>query len=115
MLAGETTVTGLAALLSRCELLITNDTGPMHAAAAAGTPTVAIFGSTSPTWTRPFGLGHEVIYGKTECSPCFQKTCPIGYVCLNRVAVKDVLQAAEKILIRKIRVRPEPRNTGGLS
>jgi heptosyltransferase-2 len=101
LMAGETSVSGLAALLSKCKLLITNDTGPMHVAAAVGTPTVALFGSTSPAWTRPFGLGHEVLYHQTECSPCFQKTCPIGYICLHRIKVEEVMRSVRKILIRK--------------
>lgn len=97
-LVGKTDPRLLAAVLDECKLLITNDTGPMHVAAAVGTPTVAIFGSTSPTWTRPFGLGHEVIYKNVECSPCFQKTCPIGYICLNRITVNEVFQTARKKL-----------------
>ena len=113
LMAGETSVTGLVSLLARCKVLITNDTGPMHAVAAAGTPTVALFGSTSPTWTRPFGLGHEVIYHHEQCSPCFQKTCPIGYLCLHHIKAGEVLKAAEKILNRKTRVRPEPLSKEG--
>jgi heptosyltransferase-2 len=97
-LAGKTSPLTLAAVLDQCKLLITNDTGPMHVAAAVGTPTVALFGSTSPTWTRPFGLGHEVIYKAVECSPCYQKTCPIGYICLNRITVDEVLKAVYKKL-----------------
>ncbi len=97
-LVGKTNPALLAAALERCKLLITNDTGPMHVAAGVGTPTVALFGSTSPTWTRPFGLGHEVIYKHTECSPCFQKTCPIGYVCLNQISVEEVFRTARKKL-----------------
>jgi heptosyltransferase-2 len=95
---GKTSPQTLAAVLDQCKLLITNDTGPMHVAAAVGTPTVGVFGSTSPTWTRPFGLGHEVIYKAVECSPCYQKTCPIGYICLNRITVDEVLKAAQKQL-----------------
>jgi len=97
-LVGKTSPQTLAAVLDQCKLLITNDTGPMHVAAAVGIPTVAIFGSTSPAWTRPFGLGHEVIYKAVECSPCYQKTCPIGYICLNRITVDEVLKAAHKQL-----------------
>jgi heptosyltransferase-2 len=97
-LVGKTNPRVLAAVLDECKLLITNDTGPMHVAAAVGTPTVAVFGSTSPAWTRPFGLGHEVIYKNAECSPCFQKTCPIGYICLNQITVDEVLRTAKKKL-----------------
>lgn len=107
LLAGRTSPTILAAMLSKCRLLVTNDTGPMHVAAAAGTPTVALFGSTSPTWTRPFGTGHEVIYKHLECSPCFQRTCPIGYKCLRAISVEEVASAVRKILRSPRRIGPE--------
>ena len=97
-LAGKTPMTVLLAVLQRCKMLVTNDTGPMHAAAAVGTPTVAIFGSTSPLWTRPFGGGHRVLRHEVECSPCFQRTCPIGTNCLTRLPVEEVFQAVREIL-----------------
>jgi heptosyltransferase-2 len=106
-LVGRTTPSVLAALLENCQVLVTNDTGPMHVAAAVGTPTVALFGSTSPTWTRPFGLGHEVIYKNEECSPCFQKTCPIGYGCLHHITVSEVLASVKKVLQGSVKVRGE--------
>jgi heptosyltransferase-2 len=115
LMAGETSVPGLASLLARCRVLITNDTGPMHVAAAVGTPTVALFGSTSPAWTRPFGLGHEVLYHQTECSPCFQKSCPIGYVCLHRIKVEEVWRSTLKILKNKNRVKPEAIQAGAVA
>ncbi len=106
-LVGRTTPLILADILTRCKLLVTNDTGPMHVAAAVGTPTVALFGSTSPTWTRPFGLGHEVIYHQVECSPCFQKSCPIGYLCLNAISTKEVLAAVLAKLKKPSRIKGE--------
>jgi heptosyltransferase II len=108
LLAGRTSPTVLAAMLERCKLLVTNDTGPMHVAAAVGTPTVALFGSTSPTWTRPFGISHEVIYKHLECSPCFQKTCPIGYKCLHAISVQEVFESVKRKLRRPGRVKGEP-------
>jgi heptosyltransferase-2 len=112
LLAGRTAPPILAAMLSRCKLLVTNDTGPMHVAAAVGTPTVALFGSTSPVWTRPFGLGHEVVYKHLECSPCFQRTCPIGYKCLHAISVGEVYRAVMEKLRkpRKVQGEPPPRN-----
>ena len=112
LLAGRTSPMILAAMLAHCKILITNDTGPMHVAAAAGTPTVALFGSTSPTWTRPFGIGHEVIYHQVECSPCFQRTCPIGYLCLNKISVEEVFRTAQKQLKNPHKIQPEklPKN-----
>lgn len=107
LLAGRTTPSILAAMLSRCKILVTNDTGPMHVAAAVGTPTVALFGSTSPVWTRPFGVGHEVIYKHEECSPCFQRTCPIGYPCLHKISVEEVFRAVLKKLKGRVRIEGE--------
>ncbi len=108
-LVGKTDMLTLAEVLSRCRLLVTSDTGPMHMAAAVGTPTVALFGSTSPAWTRPFGKGHEVIHKEIECSPCFQRTCPIGYACLNAISVEEVYKVIRKKLSHPGRVRAENR------
>jgi len=115
LLTGETSVLGLASLLSRCKVLVTNDTGPMHVAAAVKTPTVAVFGSTSPLWTRPFGLGHQVITHSVECSPCFQKTCPIGYICLHQITVGEVWKAVQKTLKAKTTVKAELILQGALA
>jgi heptosyltransferase II len=114
-LVGKTNPQALAAVLDQCKLLITNDTGPMHVAAAVGTPTLALFGSTSPAWTKPFGLGHEVIYKSVECSPCFQKTCPIGYICLNQITVDEVFQKTRKKLKNTVVIQGEKAPQGVLA
>ncbi|MEO8340768.1 MAG: glycosyltransferase family 9 protein [Nitrospirota bacterium] len=95
-LAGATTVGLLPALLSRASLLITNDSGPMHIAAAVGTPVVALFGPTSAARTGPYGAGHGVLTGKVPCSPCFSRTChnPSPLECLRTVSPEQVLAAA---------------------
>jgi lipopolysaccharide heptosyltransferase I len=95
-LAGATTVGLLPALLSRASLLIANDSGPMHVAAAAGTPVVALFGPTSAARTGPYGVGHEVLTGKVPCSPCFSRTChnTLPLECLRLVSPEQVLAAA---------------------
>ena len=95
-LTGRTTVGTLAAVLAEADLLITNDTGPMHLAAAVGTPTLAIFGSTSPTWTRPYGSGHRVLRHEVPCAPCYQRTCDIGYLCMEGVTPASVLAASRE-------------------
>ena len=89
-LGGKTTVGVLAALLESADLLVTNDTGPMHLAAAAGTPALAIFGSTSPVWTRPWGEHHRVVVHPVPCQPCFRRDCDIGYGCLTGVEAERV-------------------------
>src|SRR5712692_6397154 len=95
-LAGATTVGLLPALLSRASLLIANDSGPMHVAAAAGTPVVALFGPTSAARTGPYGVGHDVLMGKVPCSPCFSRTChnTLPLECLRLVSPEQVLAAA---------------------
>ena len=92
-LAGATTVGLLPALLSKASLLITNDSGPMHIAAAVGTPVVALFGPTSAVRTGPYGVGHDVLTGNVPCSPCFSRTChnALPLECLNRVSPQQVL------------------------
>ncbi|MBC7837711.1 MAG: glycosyltransferase family 9 protein [Nitrospiraceae bacterium] len=95
-LAGATTVGLLPALLSRASLLITNDSGPMHVAAAVGIPIVALFGPTSAVRTGPYGVGHAVLTGKVPCSPCFSRTChnTVSLECLKVVSPQQVLAAA---------------------
>ena len=82
---------GLAAVLSHLDLLITNDTGPMHLAAALGVPCVALFGPTDPRRTAPAGAGHHVLYRDLWCSPCFRRRCPLVYHgCLRGIEVEEV-------------------------
>jgi len=93
-LAGTASLRQSAALLSLCSNFITNDTGVMHLAAAAGTRVTAIFGSTNPVWTKPWGEKHRVIYNGEPCSPCYQRECRYGhYDCLKKVLVSDLLDA----------------------
>lgn len=95
---GRTSVLQLAALLKRCKLLVTNDTGPMHVAAAAGTPVVAVFGPTDPVTTSPFGNNHLIIRKEVACAPCLKRTCPIDHKCMKLITVDDVFTACEKQL-----------------
>jgi len=97
-LAGKTSLAELISELQRCRLLLTNDTGTMHLAAHLGVPTVAIFGSTEPALTGPLGTGHLVIRHQVECSPCFLRTCPIDFRCMERVKIPDVVAAVERLL-----------------
>jgi heptosyltransferase-2 len=91
--AGKTTLSELCGLVKFCRLLLTNDTGPMHLAAALGTRLVAVFGSTSPELTGPLGGRCAVIHEPVECSPCFLRECPIDFRCMNRITVDRVVQA----------------------
>jgi len=97
-LAGKTTLLELCHLLQQCQLLLTNDTGTMHVAAALGTPLVAIFGSTSPELTGPLGESCTIIRQPVECNPCFLRECPIDFRCMEKVSVEQVTEAVLKLL-----------------
>lgn len=99
--AGQTSLRELMALLRLCRVLLTNDTGPMHVAAALGTPVVVPFGSTSPELTGPGLPGdprHRLLRSAVPCAPCFLRECPIDFRCLNGVAVESVVQVVQGIL-----------------
>ena len=97
-LAGRTSLKQLAALYERARCVITTDTGPMHLAAAVGTPVVALFGPTAPWRTGPFGAGHRVVRLGPGCSPCFKRRCPLPHrVCLEWVTVSDVLKELNRL------------------
>jgi len=93
-LAGKTDLRQALAILSRLKLLITNDSGLMHAAAALQVPLVAVFGSTDPAATGPFSPKVTVLRHPLPCSPCWQRTCDLGYACLTAIKVEEVLAAA---------------------
>jgi heptosyltransferase II len=96
---GKTTMHELIAALRCCTLLLTNDTGSMHLAAALGVPTVSIFGSTEPILTGPLGAGHRIVRHHVACSPCFKRECPFGhYDCMTGVSVERVVSAVREAL-----------------
>ena len=97
-LAGKTSVRQLMALLSQCRLLVTNDSGPMHVAAAFGVPIVAIFGSTDHTTTSPLTSSCRIVRHPTECAPCLKTECPTDHRCMTAVSVEDVLRATRTLL-----------------
>ena len=98
VLCGETTLAGLVGVLRRLRLLLTNDSGPMHLAAALGTPLVAVFGSTDWTETAPFSERARVVREETECAPCRLRECPIDHRCMSRVRIDRVAAAALELL-----------------
>ena len=90
-LAGGTDIRQSAALIALCKTFVTNDTGVMHLAAAVGTRVIALFGSTNPAWTKPWGGRHALLYTKEPCSPCYARTCRYGhYNCLHKLSVDAV-------------------------
>ncbi len=89
----------LAAVLGRLRFLITNDSGPMHLAAAMGVPCIALFGPTDPARTAPAGAGHHVLSRGRWCAPCFRKRCPLLHQrCLKEITVEDVANAVDRAL-----------------
>jgi heptosyltransferase-2 len=106
-LAGKTTIEEMAALISSLDLFITNDTGPMHVAAALGIPVVAIFGATTPALGfAPYTEKSRVVEppNRLECRPCSPhgpKACPKEHFrCMNEITPESVIEAAKSLLIR---------------
>ena len=96
-LAGATSLPVQAALCAIASLAVCNDSGLAHLAAAVGTPTVVIFGSTSSAWSAPLGARVRVVQRAPVCSPCFQRHCRIGYGCLTAVTVAEVTRACREV------------------
>ena len=98
-LAGATTMTELIGVLDRAALIVSNDTGPAHIAAALGRPTLTIFGPTNEFETAPLGPQAQIIRAPgIECARCMHRDCPIDHRCLTRIAADDVLQQSLKLL-----------------
>jgi heptosyltransferase-2 len=94
VLSGATTIRELMAVAKRCRLLITNDTGPMHIAAAFGVPVVAVFGPTDWRTTAPYGQAQSIVREAVDCAPCLLRECPIDHRCMTRIPVDRVYEVA---------------------
>ena len=99
-LVGHDRLEILPALLRRCRVLVSGDTGAMHLAAAVGVRVVALFGPTDPRLTRPLGEGHTVIWKQVPCAPCFLPQCPIDHPCMGQISVDEVEAAVLRALTR---------------
>ena len=110
-LAGKTTLAQAICALAASKLIVSNDSGLMHVAAALGVPQVAIFGSSSPLHTPPLSSKAAVLWLKTDatyqppldCAPCFERVCPLpldaGHMrCLNDIHPERVLAASRGLL-----------------
>jgi lipopolysaccharide heptosyltransferase II len=95
--SGKTSIKELACLLKYAQLVITTDTGPMHIAAAMGTPVVALFGPTAPWRTGPYSKKAAIVTGQLTCSPCYSRTCK-HISCMKAITVEDVLAAVNRQL-----------------
>jgi heptosyltransferase II len=100
-LAGKTSLRQLMAVLKNCQVALSNDSGPMHVAAALGVPVVVPFGSTSPELTGPVQAGdtrQHLLRGQAGCAPCFRRTCPIDFRCMTSISVEQVTAAVTQAL-----------------
>ncbi len=94
-LAGKTTLPELAELIRQARFFISNDSGPMHLAAAVGTPVLALFGPTDPRKIGPYGAGHTVIRKETGCFGCGRNRCVRGNECMKAISVDEVIRTIE--------------------
>jgi len=97
-LCGRTTVREMMAVLSQCRLMVTNDSGPMHVAAAFNVPVVAVFGPTDHTTTSPRSTDHRIVRKEYDCAPCLLRHCPTDHGCMEAITPDDVLKAARSIM-----------------
>jgi heptosyltransferase-2 len=100
-LAGQTTLSQLAALLARAAVCVTNDSGAMHLAAALGRPVVSVFGPTDPLWVGPYGRPDAVVRAGVPCAPCYLRklrSCPNGHACMHEVSADRVVERVEAVL-----------------
>lgn len=104
-IAGRTSLLQLGAVLEKCTLLVSGDTGPLHLATAAGTKVIGLFGAADPGRTGPVGKGHRVIQaGKVPCVPCRSRRCGNqNYLeCMKSITAREVADAAAELLREKV-------------
>jgi heptosyltransferase-1 len=99
-IAGETGFKELIGVIGNARLLVSNDTGPMHVAAALGVPVFALFGPANPARTGPYGGGHTVIRKEVSCSPCYRKSCK-NALCMDMIKVDEVVEIINGFLQRR--------------
>lgn len=98
-MAGRTSVRELMALIKRCNFFITNDSGPMHLAAAFEVPQVAIFGSTDHSTTYPLSDNAVMVRESVHCAPCMKRECPTDHICMKAVTAEAVINKALELRI----------------
>jgi lipopolysaccharide heptosyltransferase II len=103
IIAPETTLDEMAALINNCELVIANDSGPMHIAAALKIPTVGLFGPTDPEKHGPYSeKSNYVIKNDLHCIICNKLTCPFDHECMKELPVNELLQKIEKLISERV-------------
>src|SRR5205823_6409999 len=97
-LVGATTLDEAIEIIAGAEVVVSNDSGLMHVAAALGRPLVALFGSSSPEKTPPAPGRSQVLWLKVECSPCYERECPLWHFkCMREMSVDMVLAEVAKL------------------
>jgi len=96
-MAGRTTIQELMMLTSQCSVFLTNDSGPMHVAAALNVPIIALFGSTDQNATGPCNKDAIVLDKHLSCAPCFKKTCPFNLECMRTISVEEVIGKVKNV------------------
>ncbi len=107
-LTGRTSLFELGNMIAECDVILSNDSGPMHMTYATGTPLVALFGSTSPELTGPpdssfdgaeLGYNFRVLHAVIDCSPCFDRTCKYDHLeCMDMISADEVFNAVKDLL-----------------
>ncbi|MBP8984811.1 MAG: lipopolysaccharide heptosyltransferase II [Syntrophobacterales bacterium] len=97
-IAGQTSLKEAIALIARCRLFISNDSGLMHVAGALGIPLVAVFGSTNPVTTSPVGEKSLIVTKRVSCSPCLKEKCDTDFRCMDLITADEVYEAAKGLL-----------------
>lgn len=101
-LCGRTSLEDVIDLLGFAEQAVSNDSGLMHIAAAVGTHVHGIYGSSSPAFTPPLTTERDVHWLELDCSPCFERTCPLGHLrCLREIRVRDLYEAIKSAYRRQ--------------
>jgi heptosyltransferase-2 len=96
--AGTTTLREFIRMTAACRVFLTNDSGAMHIASAAGVPSVTVFGPTDETATGPLGPAARLVREPVDCAPCLRRECPIDHRCMTRVTSDRVVRTAQELL-----------------
>lgn len=99
-MAGRTDLKGLVSVIKNARFMVSNDTGPMHIAAALGVPVFALFGPANPARTGPYGSGHTIIRKEISCSPCYKRSCKSA-LCMDMIKVDEVAAVISDFLRRR--------------